>query len=135
MQMTPETLVKTQERVDPNRGQQERNGKTSRIDREKKNTARNRLGAGRQHQRVQPHPNNQVEMTERCDKVRRRRRRVQQQHAVLAAGGFDRLPQRRLVVGDVIDVTIEETVKGCGTSITITKTDASAGSLYSWLSV
>ena len=39
------------------------------------------------------------------------------------------------LVGDVTDVTIEETVKGCGTSITITKTDASAGSLYSWLSV
>jgi hypothetical protein len=39
------------------------------------------------------------------------------------------------LVGDVKEVTVEETVKGCPTTITITKTDASAGSRYAWIAV
>ena len=39
------------------------------------------------------------------------------------------------LVGDVKVVTVEETVKGCATTVTVTKTDASTGSQYSWIAV
>ena len=39
------------------------------------------------------------------------------------------------LVGATKTVTVEETAKGCGTTITVTKTDASAGSRYCWIAV
>jgi hypothetical protein len=39
------------------------------------------------------------------------------------------------LVGDIKTVAVEETVKGCGTTVTVTTTDASAGSQYSWIAV
>jgi len=39
------------------------------------------------------------------------------------------------LVGDIKTVTVDETVKGCATTVGIVKTDASAGSNYSWIAV
>src|ERR1700688_3912060 len=50
MQVAPESLVKTQELVDANRGEQEGYGKACRIDQQEKNAARNRLRVRSQHQ-------------------------------------------------------------------------------------
>src|ERR1700719_2729013 len=50
MQVPPESLVKTQELVDSNRGQQEGNCKARGVDRQQKNAARNRLRVRSQHQ-------------------------------------------------------------------------------------
>ena len=39
------------------------------------------------------------------------------------------------LVGDIKTVTVEETVKGCAATVTVTTTDASAGCQYSWIAV
>src|ERR1700752_2761509 len=50
MEMTAESLVKTQELGDSNRGEQERNREARRIHRQQKNAAGNRLRVRSQHQ-------------------------------------------------------------------------------------